>query len=203
MHISVCLLMITAAAGILRADGPTVEVFAPNVPDSRLDVPLMTARAIATKIYSEIGIRVIWRSAAARPRGCSKAPQHRNIVVVFATASPQKTTDMAVAYANPFATDGPCVTVLIDRVRDLVRRNPQSTGYLLGHVLAHEMGHVLQGIARHSETGVMKPRWSTGEIMDMRTSPLHLFPPDAELILMNLGVCPPAQAAVATTPVHD
>src|SRR3954451_5183670 len=194
MQFSVCLLMIAAAAN-LRAGGATIEVFVPTVPDSRLDVPFMSARAIVTRIYSDIGIRVIWRSAASPPRGCSKAPLHRNIVVVFGTANRQQVSDMALAYANPLATEGSCVTVLIDRVRDLVRLNPQSTGYLLGHVLAHEMGHVLQEIAHHSEAGVMKARWSTGEIRNMPANPLHFLAEDTELILSNLGVHSRLQAA--------
>jgi hypothetical protein len=203
MHISVCLLMITAVAGALRADGPAVEVFVPNIPDSRLDVPFLTARATVTKIYSEMGIRVIWRSAASRPRACVKAPLHRNIVVVFASASRQQVSDMALAYANPFETEGPCVTVLIDRVTELVRRNPQSTGYLLGHVLAHEMGHVLQEVARHSGAGVMKARWSTEEIRQMPSNPLPFLPSDTELILRNLGVRQSVQAAVGENPVDE
>jgi hypothetical protein len=31
---------------------------------------------------------------------------------------------------------------------------------LLAHVMAHEIGHVLQGIIRHSESGILKAHWS-------------------------------------------
>ena len=73
----------------------------------------------------------------------------------------------ALAFAKPYLHEGPCVTVLMDRLQDEADRNPQTTGILLGHVLAHEIGHVLQAIERHSETGLMKERWSMREISDM------------------------------------
>lgn len=48
--------------------------------------------------------------------------------------------------------------------------------FLLGHVLAHELGHVLQGVARHSEEGVLKERWSAAEIQVMPTRQLRFTP---------------------------
>jgi hypothetical protein len=106
---------------------------------------------------------------------------------------------MTLAYANPFATDGPCVTVLIDRVSELVRRNPQTAGYLLGHVLAHEIGHMLQEVTRHSQGGIMKAHWSAEDIKQMPSKPLPFLPYDTELILRNLGVRPPVRVAAETT----
>jgi hypothetical protein len=199
VNIILCLLVAAAAAGALRAEEAIVEVFLPAV--SGMDVAFLNARATVSKIYSEIGVRVIWRTAAQRTNGCSKTPLHRKIVVAFATASPREVTEMALAYSNPYATEGPCVTLLMDRLRGLVRVNPQSSGFLLGHVLAHEMGHVLQEIARHAEAGVMKARWSTGEIREMPRNPLQILPFDAALILAGLRANTPIQTAAVKNPV--
>ena len=59
------------------------------------------------------------------------------------------------------------MTLLMNRLKPEIERNPFRTGFLLGHVLAHEIGHVLQGVARHSATGVMKGRWSLHETSHM------------------------------------
>ncbi len=94
----------------------------------------------------------------------------------------------AMAFAFPYAEDGPCVTVLIDRLKQEVARNPDTTGILLGHVLAHEIGHVLQRIDRHSDSGLMKARWSVGDIVEMKQARLRFTLYDAQSILGALGL---------------
>ncbi|HJZ98585.1 MAG TPA: hypothetical protein VKE70_18875 [Candidatus Solibacter sp.] len=78
------------------------------------------------------------------------------------------------------------MTIFVDRLKPMVARQPLSTSYLIGHVLAHEMGHVLQGIARHSETGVLKQLWSPLEIDAMWNKPLRFTDHDATLILEGI-----------------
>jgi hypothetical protein len=53
---------------------------------------------------------------------------------------------------------------------------------LLGHVLAHEIVHVLQGIKRHSDQGLMKARWTREEILQMEKQPLKLTAEDIRII---------------------
>ena len=184
MHFVYCLLM-TAAAGVAQADEPTVEVFLPPGPGT-MNTPLMRAREVVEKIYAEIGVRVIWRSTASRPAGCSKTPLHQTIVVALAATTPEGVNDFALAYSNPFATKGPCVTLFMDRLQTDARTNPDRSVFLIAHVLAHEMGHVLQRISRHSESGVMKRRWSLSETSYLSTDWLHFSSYDAELILQSL-----------------
>lgn len=59
-------------------------------------------------------------------------------------AARQRPSVETVAFARPYPGQGRCVTALMDRQKDDARRNPDSTGILLGHVLAHEIGHLLQ-----------------------------------------------------------
>ena len=53
-------------------------------------------------------------------------------------------------------------------------------------MLAHEIGHVLQGSARHSEIGIMKANWSEREVMSMATKQLQFTRLDIELIREGL-----------------
>jgi hypothetical protein len=57
---------------------------------------------------------------------------------------------------------------------------------LLAHVLVHEITHVLQGVVRHSGTGVMRAHWDAREYLDMAFSPLEFTGADAELIQSGL-----------------
>ena len=55
-----------------------------------------------------------------------------------------------------------------------------------GHVLAHEIAHVLQQIARHSETGLMQARWTWEDCKRMTGSLLPFEEADIQLIRRGL-----------------
>ena len=185
MRFLLCL-MLTAPADAAANDEPVVEVFVPPVFSVKMDHAFMRARATVNEIYSGIGIRVVWRSTRSAPPGCAKKP-NRTIVVAFLWETPAERSQQAMAFSNPYLTEGPCVTLLMDRLKSAAKSKPLRTEFLLGHVLAHEMGHVLQGIARHSETGVMKDHWSEEEIENMPFRRLYFTEFDAKLILTGLA----------------
>jgi hypothetical protein len=62
-----------------------------------------------------------------------------------------------------------------------------TAGVVLGHVLVHEITHILQGIDRHSETGVMKARWTAQDYSKMTWEPLPFTPEDIDLIQRGLS----------------
>jgi hypothetical protein len=57
---------------------------------------------------------------------------------------------------------------------------------VLAHVLIHEITHMLQGVARHSESGVMKSQWTAEDQRAMASKPLPFTPLDVELIQHGL-----------------
>ena len=52
----------------------------------------------------------------------------------------------------------------------------------LGNVLAHELTHALQGVARHSRDGLLKAVWSARDYADMVRGPLAFAAEDLELL---------------------
>jgi len=58
---------------------------------------------------------------------------------------------------------------------------------LLAHVLVHEITHILEGVARHSETGIMKANWTLRDYYDMQTKTLQFASEDVELIHRGLA----------------
>jgi hypothetical protein len=99
------------------------------------------------------------------------------------------------AYALPYQGDQ--ITVLYDRVEQTVV--PYAVPILLAHVLVHEITHILQGINRHSESGVMKAHWDGGDYMAMGKKLLPFTEADVELIHRGLAVRAEAGALVAAT----
>jgi hypothetical protein len=53
---------------------------------------------------------------------------------------------------------------------------------LLGNVLAHELTHALQGLARHSNEGLMKAVWSLSDYAEMFRGPLRFAAEDLDLL---------------------
>jgi hypothetical protein len=57
---------------------------------------------------------------------------------------------------------------------------------LLGHVLAHEIVHILSGTDSHSEKGVMKRRWNQSDLEQMLIRPLTFS--NLDIVLLNFGI---------------
>jgi hypothetical protein len=49
-------------------------------------------------------------------------------------------------------------------------------------VLVHEITHILQGVDRHSESGIMKAQWTIDDYRAMASKPLSFTPLDVKLI---------------------
>ena len=88
-----------------------------------------------------------------------------------------------MAYAMPYREGGARIHVFVGRVAAMVPANRMGT--LLGHVLVHEITHVLQGVSRHSAQGVMKAHWDTPDFRAMEVHPLPFD--DLDVLLIHAG----------------
>jgi len=169
---------------------PVIELHVPPVLGS-LEPAFHRAHTVVRDAFSEFGLKVEWRMAGASAPGCSKKPLIATIQVALAWQTPSGVSSEALAVSNPNQTGGACITLLMDRLKQQSMRNPVTTGYLLGYVLAHEIGHVLQGIARHSETGILEQHWGQAEIRDMwRPRSLRFTSHDIDLIVQGMQAPP-------------
>ena len=53
--------------------------------------------------------------------------------------------------------------VFYDRIKRVAVSHQASVERALGHVIAHELGHLLIGVNSHSNEGLMRPGWNPGE----------------------------------------
>jgi hypothetical protein len=202
MRILPCLLLTALAANAGQQPdlepAPVVEVFVPPVMGRETSLAFQQAEEVATRIYATIGVRVIWTSKGRQPTGCVKEPMHRSILVKFQESDEgRRVSEQALAFSNPFLMRGPCVTLMMDRLRNAIQLNPLSAPLVLGHVLAHELGHVLEGVSRHSYSGLMKARWSLDEVAEvMKYKRLEFAIEDADLIRGSLGARQPPTTAL-------
>ena len=92
----------------------------------------------------------------------------------------------AVAHARPYAKTGVPVFIFYDRVETVVVNRPVSASAILGYVFAHEIGHILSGVARHADRGLMRAQWASGDLHSITVRSLGFAPGDSELIRNNM-----------------
>jgi hypothetical protein len=133
------------------------------------------AETLASRMFAAIDISLEW--AKGKPADESSQPP---IIIEMVTRTPSNLMPGSLAYAVPH--EGSHITVFIDRIEQM--RAPSN---VLAHVMVHEITHLLQGIGRHSATGVMKEVWTAGDFGGMRLRPLSFTPLDIDLIYAGLA----------------
>jgi hypothetical protein len=133
------------------------------------------AETLASRMFAVIGISLEW--AKGKPAAESSRPP---IIIEVVTRTPPDLMPGSLAFAVPHEVSH--ITVFLDRIEQM--RAPSN---VLAHVMVHEITHVLQGISRHSATGVMKEVWTVGDFSGMRLRPLPFTPVDVDLIYAGLA----------------
>lgn len=141
------------------------------------------ARAIVNWMYARIGVRLAWsNNAPVRGRvSASSVP----IEISFVSEGPKNEHPGALAFARPFADGANAITVMYGQIQTIAGRATHERS-LLAHVMAHEIGHVLQSVVEHSEAGVMKAQWSEEDLYAMQKKPLEFTPDDVDRIVRGL-----------------
>ena len=140
---------------------------------ANMDIQLENrTKAVASDIFAGIGVKILWHS----PRNCPSEA----ILITFSNDTPPSLFPGALAYALPY--EGTHIVVFDDRVT----KKRGNVSILLGHVIAHEVTHILQGVARHSESGVMKANWTGADYQQMTREPLQFTDDDVMLIHSGL-----------------
>ena len=186
----------TVAVGMTARAERNVTIYVSN--DLNTRGVLYQAQERAAKMFAEAGVRIDWR--IGRP-SAAQPDREPAIVVSLAENTPAGYLPAALALARVY--EGVHITVFWDRVERMSRFAPPT--FVLAHVLVHEITHILQGIDRHSESGVMKPRWTPEDCRAMAIKPLGFTARDVELIQLGLarrtdvGAKASANSALKTT----
>jgi hypothetical protein len=141
------------------------------------------AKTVSSGIFAAIGVKIQWHDLGNCPT--------EGILITFSNQTPASLMPGALAYARPY--EGTHIVVFYDRLKN----KPGNVGCLLGHVIAHEITHILQGVPRHSESGIMKALWTGADYQRMTWEPLQFADEDVILIHHGLKVREASFAAVA------
>jgi hypothetical protein len=142
---------------------------------------LFQAKSVAREMFGRIGVQVRWQGTAP---GDSDAGCWPPVEIDLEAGLPGADRPDSMAYATPYAEGRSRIHVFVGRVASMVPAN--RIGILLGHVLVHEITHVLQGVSRHSGQGVMKAHWDIPDFRAMQVRPLPFD--DLDVLLIHAGV---------------
>ena len=152
------------------------------VNDANVPSPLLSrARTLAAERFASVGVRIDWR---AGQRAESQLVRERAIAVRLTLDTPDEFKTSVGAFATP--SEGVHITVLYEHLAWSMAK-PGLAPALLAHVLVHEITHILEGVARHSATGIMKAKWTSGDYYEMQTKMLPFASEDVELIHRGLA----------------
>ena len=145
----------------------------------------------ATTIFSKLHIQLIWRarrSSDAQTEGvpCPGNAPVRDLTIEIVSHAPPIVKDSALAMAMPFAVSGVRIVIFFDRVEPLLEGHSASESKVLGYLLAHEIGHVLQGTTGHSDAGIMRARWTQNDFQKMGAGTLTFSHEEVERMRIRL-----------------
>jgi len=143
--------------------------------DSPPNTPVPAARLSATRIFAAIGVNLEWHGSNRCPSGA--------LSVSLKETTPPELDPGAFAYALPY--EGTHIVVFLDRIQQ--RRPREQAGIVLGYVIAHEITHMLEGVCRHSDSGLMKAKWTDTDFREMRLGRLDFAAADIKLIYIGLA----------------
>jgi len=162
----------------------------------RAEVPeriLSRAKAECGQIYRALGVTLIWSDTidgsvrpqmsvtiVSRPLGAGLTMP--DSVAIKAAAS----RVLGVAPGHKERRDL-AVWAFYERIEDTATLLGLDPALLLGHVIAHEMGHVLLPYDSHSQTGLMRAGWDKSQAGNAVMGNLTFNPGEAGLIRRSVA----------------
>lgn len=126
------------------------------VPTEMATAFALETRDVATRILDRADISVVWLmcpSGDAADRRCTLPIDPAEIVV--RTLVDRRTPDRCGEAYLPQAGNGQMITLFLTCSEQVARRAPISAAAVHGHMLVHELGHLLLG-PRHALNGIMQ-----------------------------------------------
>jgi hypothetical protein len=123
---------------------------------------------------------VQWRRVGLK--SCPEATDRTTITITLLTRTASRVRPGALAYS--LLNEGQQIFVFYDRI---IQVSPEFQTSLLGHVIAHEMSHILQGTPRHTVEGIMKAVWDPRDFTAMKARPVAFTETDLRLIREGLA----------------
>ena len=133
----------------------------------------------ASGIFADVGVETVWEvsdpnaeeahTVELNSPASLRADKLRNrairsyVAVRIGRGMSGRTPDRALGVSMLGSQNGVNITIFEDRVENLCTSSALNLSMFLGHVIAHELGHVLLESTEHAATGIMRARWGKAD----------------------------------------
>ncbi len=143
---------------------------------------ILEAENAAAEVFDRAGLVVDWINCGreldlSSKSRCSRQVGPHDLVVRIV---PRAGTLPRWVFGASFVSEGvgAYADVFLDHVRRIQEEHRQtSRARVVGHVVAHEVGHLLLGTTAHSRAGIMQANWETEQLQAISMGRL-LFSPE-------------------------
>jgi hypothetical protein len=143
------------------------------------------AEQVATRIFLAAGIRLEWTNTAPDSVEPYRETAQQLKIHIVPASMKQAGRRLGVAERLVDNTDRRAF-VFYNRIVDLAQQNGVDIAPILGHALAHEMGHVLLPYGSHTSQGIMREEWNRAEFEAMARGLLTFTAQHTALIRMRV-----------------
>jgi hypothetical protein len=187
-----CLILGFVWTGSAAETSPVLTIQVSN----QAGVDLMTlvqAEKTATGIFRKTGVESRWMEPATEG---SFPLSHIQLKILSSVISiraglPDNFPDDAMGLAPGSGPDRQSVYVFYDKVEALAREHIAEThanaAQILGHAMAHEIGHLLLNVQTHSAAGIMRGVWNFWDLQNVGYGYLLFTPRQAKAIREEVG----------------
>jgi len=158
---------------------------------------LAGSEQVTAMIFRRVGVDVTWMDCSLYVPPLAKTPVCQDsmapaefAVRIVDRSWPQRTvvhfegTGLALPCARNLT--GCYLYIFYEPIAQWAEDEDISASAILGHAIAHEVGHLLLGSNSHSRTGIMRERWSQVDLTAMAHNPLRFSPDQCRRIQATL-----------------
>jgi hypothetical protein len=139
---------------------------------------IASAEAVASRVFGQAGLEVNWihcessgNHVVGSPACIETAyPTHLHVRII---AHPRQAKRGTFGMSYLSADGVGCQSdIFFARIAEMNSGSVEEMGQLLGHVMAHEIAHLLLGTNSHSLNGIMRAHWHGEELQRIRQGTL-------------------------------
>ena len=139
-----------------------------------------SAKEAAERIYRDAGVAIVWKDHADPATGATEL-----VVRIMDRSLNLPGEDFGIAFLGGDGR-GIQADVFYSGIEQLRRDSSANPARIMGHVMAHELGHLLLGMNSHSHLGIMQAHWTDQQLRLMSMGTLRFDNSQAKTIRARL-----------------
>ena len=156
---------------------------------------LSQAEGEGFRIFQQAKVPTVWLNCKTSfnptDSRCEDAPDGKHLVLRIVPKA-LTAADSIFGMAFLAGESGVYGDVFFDSVEGLHRNSGTSIARVLGHVMAHEVGHLLLGSDSHSPVGIMCPHWHSEQLRRVGMGALFFTPEQSRAMRARISNLPPS-----------